>query len=301
MVQSSVREKTVAPVRPRGAGTRLNGSILVLASNQPQAAAGQRLLAHELAHVVQQTARNVPAGPALQRQVAPDEAPEAAPPALVAGSISSQFATALSTEELEHDISLLLARIDAAPVGTPEHEGLRSNLAVLETEANRRGHRSAALAEQAVRQGVAQLVPEVHSPLADLRRMSGSVERDAHILAHDRDRAVNQLGRITSVLDEAMTTVNLATRAPPSVRVELVRLAGVRMQAAMFAMYAFRAGMAYLEVGYQLVGHPFVSSESVLVTTWKAWDRVDVVINQLCTLTDVAVEKGALAALALCP
>jgi hypothetical protein len=268
---------------------------------QPQSAAGQSLLAHELAHVVQQTACSGTSGPILQRQVIPGATFEHPPPTLVAGSISPQFAQALSTDELEYDLSLLLARVDATPARTAEHEALRANLDVLEAEAQRRGHRSAALAEHAVRQGVIQLMPELHSAMADLRRMSSSVERGAEILAHDRDRAVSHLGRITSVLDEAMTTLNLAAKAPPSVRVELVRLAGVRMQAALFAMYAFRAGMAYLEVGHQLVGHPFVSAESVLGTTWKAWDRVDIVINQLCSLTDAAVEKGALAALALVP
>jgi hypothetical protein len=124
----------------------------------PQSRAGQRLLAHELAHVVQQSrgGPNAPSPlPSSTLEQAADRATSAVTqggrPIEVVGASSTGLArqprsliqslnpSALSDEELQQEITLIQQWLAENPVSSAENDQLSATLQVLESETGRRG------------------------------------------------------------------------------------------------------------------------------------------------------------------
>ena len=93
----------------------------------PDTAAGQRLLAHEVTHVIQQH-HGADTG-AIQRQVEHD---------LTQMTVLPELAEALSDEELQLESLRLRERLSELTLGNPEYEAIRQNLHLVESEAARR-------------------------------------------------------------------------------------------------------------------------------------------------------------------
>ena len=104
---------------------------------EPRTAAGQRLLAHELAHVAGDMQTPDGSTAVVHRQAD-----------LTSQSITPSVAAGMTDDELERQVYVLRRVLGQGPMGTPAYEGTAANLAVLEDEVLRR-HAPSALPRSA--------------------------------------------------------------------------------------------------------------------------------------------------------
>ena len=130
------------------------GEDVVFAPGQyrPGSQAGRKLLAHELAHVVQQRS----GGPSsLRRQPAPN----------LNISMNPAYAAALSNSELAQQILALQIRLSTLPANDAERIAINGNLEILQSEQAKRGTLGGAAARQSAKCHALPFLPSMAGTL----------------------------------------------------------------------------------------------------------------------------------------
>lgn len=255
-----------ASARDVGAQAYTVGGDIVFGAGRyrPASDTGRHLLAHEIAHVVQQgaAAPRDPAGVTARTSVPPAQQDRATLRRRVIAdvlttSVSGYFTDQLTGEELRGQIALVTGALSDPGLSEPARATLLMNLQALEDEAAARGMAAPAATAYHLRDAIRGLGADVLRLMEPLRDVVNTelggfdIGADFSVSSFKPEVAwdVDQLGEVTTLLGDAMElTAQAEAAADPAQSANLFRQAGARVTAALYRAQAVAVHLAYVRV-----------------------------------------------------
>ena len=231
------------------------GDDIVFGAGQfaPETRQGQALLAHELAHVVQQPNFDSARPQTLRRKIVGD---------VLNGSVGEFHAQQLTPEELISETALVVNALRSPNIPDDERMLLEGNLKVLEEQSSASGVALPAAAGYRLSQVIVAIATDMKSLTAELL-VIGKMKPDGlsavggdlgmSPFSPELNWDVEQLQWVAGVLGEAVDLAASGEAGGPQ-SAEQLRAAGAHVTAALFGFRGVATHMAYLHTGVAFAG-----------------------------------------------
>ena len=280
--------KAVKSARALNAHAYTVGYNMLFGEDQfvPATHEGRRLIAHELAHVLQ-----FQGGLAVHRQVRGDIRQQ---------TITRAWAELLTPTELKEQVDVSTQALSTLPASNTEREALEENLTVLEEVAVAKGIEVPALSAYTLRKvirplvvNISELMKQIEAVFATkLGRYSDSLVGFPGF-SDIEEWGLDHVEWILNALQQARELVARAEYGTAQ-SAEQFRQAGTRYMAGLLGAQSMTVWLAYLQTGAAALSIPVpIDMEFVLRQIWEVQHKLDPTLKELRSLDMQLVERGA--------